>query len=142
MPDELTGVSESSSIAVTAELPLDFQTAIESSKRLLSLGRDWDGSDAEPVSLPTWTTATGLLQNTIFNIGVDISIPVPTISACRDGSIDLFWKTTKFTLLINIKPSKVRPDFYAETTDGLVLEGTFSREIRDFSVILRALLGK
>ncbi len=53
-------------------------------------------------------------------------VPVPRISPCNNGSIDLFWKTAKFTLLINVKPSETKSDFYGETTDGLMLEGTFS----------------
>jgi hypothetical protein len=74
--------------------------------------------------------------------GAADTLPVPNISPCADGSIDMFWKNDQFTLLVNIQPANdVKSDFYGETADGLAFEGTFTNKTRDFSVILRSLLG-
>jgi hypothetical protein len=123
-------------------LPLTLIAAIESSRRLLKLGPDWDDAGAKPIEFDTWTEAIRLLKNAVVNVGDAIDVPMPNISPCRDGSIDLFWKTVKFTLLINIKPAFKKSDFFGETDDGLVFEGSFNRNTRHFGVVLRALAAK
>jgi hypothetical protein len=114
------------------DLPTGLITAIESSRRLLALGPSWDDADAKPIAFDTWSVATRLLRDTVINCGGDVDVPIPNISPCSDGSIDLFWKLANFTLLINIKPSVNKSDFYGETVDGLVFEGTFNCNTRHF----------
>lgn len=123
-------------------IPLRFVTAIESSRCLLELGPDWDDAGGLPIDEDTWNKAMELLRRTITKIGAAVdTLPVPNISPCADGSIDIFWKNARFTLLVNIQSTDATPDFYAETADGLTLEGTFTSKTRDLSVILRSLLG-
>jgi hypothetical protein len=112
----------------------------------LELGLDWDDAGGLPINEDTWNKATELLRRTIMKIGTAAdTLPVPKISPCADGSIDIFWKNARFTLLVNIQPTDVAPDFYAETAEGLTLEGTFTSNTRDLSIVLsivlRSLLG-
>src|ERR1700682_1587286 len=72
-------------------LPLRFVTATESSRCLLELGPDWDDAGAQPISNDTWRRATDFLRNTVLRSGSvgHSTLPVPDISACKDGCIDI-----------------------------------------------------
>lgn len=127
-------------ICAPEHLPPRFVQAIELSRSLLNLAADWDGDDAEPIALQTWTRATEFLKATLVRSGATGSVPVPNISPCRDGSIDLFWSRGSFRLLINIKPAGCeQSDYYGETTDGFVVKGTFDPARHDLSAVLRLL---
>ena len=121
--------------------PLKFITAIEASRRLLELGPDWDDDGAKAIDYATWRIATEFLKKTVAKSGIGAMMPVPHISPCRDGSIDLFWATAVFRLLINIKSSTdLLSDYYGETDDHLVIKGTFDPGSHDLSVVLKLLL--
>ncbi|HYM60338.1 MAG TPA: hypothetical protein VEZ11_05540 [Thermoanaerobaculia bacterium] len=136
------GIASVSPAASSAE-PHDLDSAIEMSKSLLDLGPDWDDAGAKPIDASTWKRATGFLRRTMAKAtrSAGPSVPVPRISPCSDGSIDLFWKRPGFQLLINIQPSgTVASDFYGETPNGFELKGTFDPDTHDLNVILGQLL--
>lgn len=78
---------------------------IESSKLLLSLEDNWHEEGADCITNDTWKNAVIFLINYskfIFN-NYGVSIKAPEISPCRNGSIDLAWRTKNARLLLNIK---------------------------------------
>jgi hypothetical protein len=121
----------------------EFAKAIELSKNLLALEHDWDDAGAKPIEPSTWKRATELLRRTAMKAGGQVGrpLPVPRISPCGDGSIDFYWKTPSFKLLVNIQPNAAtQSDFYGETVSGIILKGTLPPDVLDLSVILSPLV--
>jgi hypothetical protein len=120
------------------------ESAIQASRQMLKLEEDWDDAGAQPIAEGTWTGAMAFLRRTVSRSGVSDEVVVPTISACRDGSIDFFWKTSLFRFLVNIKPALAESDYYAETVgapeDRFVVKGKFGPDRHDLSVVLKLLL--
>jgi hypothetical protein len=125
-------------------IPLRFVTAIESSRCLLELGPDWDDAGAQPISPDTWDRATDFLRNTVLKAGNVGHIDPPDISACNDGSIDIFWNDADFKLAVNIKPLAAASDsdFYGETAGGLIVKGPVKSSTTDLGSVLSLLIGK
>jgi hypothetical protein len=105
----------------------DIEGVIAESESLLQLSEDWDDEGALPIERRTWEQATEALRSiaTAMHRKTGSVIPEPTIGPCADGSIDLFWETGAFKLLINIKPDAAESDYYGETTKGHVIKGPF-----------------
>lgn len=98
---------------------------IRESESLLDLEDNWDEEGARPISFDTWQRATVLLRRLAQAFA---DLPVPTISACANGSVDLLWSETSFSLLVNIRPVGEVSDFAAETKEGVQMKGPFSPE--------------
>lgn len=99
---------------------------------------NWDDEGAIAISADTFHMATRFLLKTARAVRVrsGITLPAPKIGPCADGSIDLYWRTDKFTLLINLQPEdNAESDFYGETPNGLKLKGTFRPSQQDFALI-------
>jgi hypothetical protein len=116
----------------------ELEQAIDASTELLSLPESWDEEGALQISESTWKTAIDFLRRTHASVqsrlGKDLLIP--TIGPCTDGSIDLFWKAPKFSLLVNIKPVGTgESDYYGETDDGLKASGTFHPNSQDLGFL-------
>lgn len=120
-------------IATSAEV----EQAIENSRYLLGLGDDWNGDGARAIQRSTWLVATNLVRRTALTLGArtGIQLPPPEIGPCADGSIDLFWDTAAFTLLINIQPNSAESDFYGDNRVGLKLKGTFNPESQELGFL-------
>ena len=122
--------------------PNGLEAVIEESRRLLDLPVNWDDEGALPMSSVAWSKAAELLRA----IGAALpdrrvaTLPLPVISACADGSIDLLWRTQVFKLLINIQPT-TESDFYSESADGMTLKGTFRAGVND-SALARNLIAR
>lgn len=83
----------------------EISKAIVESKSLLGLEESWDDDGALPISKHIWEKAMNFLKNYsqyILQIK-DVNIQAPQINPCRDGSIDLSWRTSKARMLINFK---------------------------------------
>jgi hypothetical protein len=119
------------------------EAAIDASRPLIELPEDWDGDGAYPITQATWDTAARVLRSAALTTHrrFRVALPTPRIAACRDGSIDLYWTTGTFTLLINVKPGAAS-DFYGERADkpGAKVQGPFSPEDPDFG-FLQLLVG-
>lgn len=99
---------------------------------------NWDDEGAVGIEPETFRLATRFLLKTVRAVRVrsGITLPPPQIGPCADGSIDLYWKTDRFKLLINLQPGEAtESDFYGETPDGLKLKGTFRPDQQDFALI-------
>lgn len=97
---------------------VEIVNTIEQSKFLPDLEEDWNGDNAEKVAKETWGRAAVFLikyaQHILENFG--IAIKSPEINPCRNGSIDLAWRTKNARLLINVKPtnSPVLASYYGD----------------------------
>lgn len=84
---------------------MEILKAINEAKNLLLLNENWDEDGALAISKNIWNNAISFLKNYSEYMLSDkkLSIKAPQINPCRDGSIDLSWRTSKARMLINFK---------------------------------------
>jgi len=114
------------------------EEAIDASRKLLALPERWDDEEARRILPSTWDKAVGLLRRTTSAVyrRSEAVLKAPRISPCSDGSIDIFWKTNAFKLLVNIRPDgQGDSDFYGESKDGLMVKGTFRPDGHDLGFV-------
>lgn len=90
---------------------------INNSKEILDLEYDWDDEGASQIPKEVWQNAVKFLINYSKKLHeLDVNIEAPDIEACRDGSIDLSWRTPMARMLINIKMEngKVYAEYYGD----------------------------
>jgi len=78
---------------------------IEDSKFIPTLKSDWDNENALPIDEKLYFDVIDFLleySTLLFSLH-QISIHPPEINPCRDGSIDLSWRTPTVRLIINFK---------------------------------------
>lgn len=78
---------------------------IERSERLKTLGKNWDLQGADPVDLEVYESAVTFLRSYseyLLNVS-RVRIATPEINPCRNGTIDLSWRTDRARMLINIR---------------------------------------
>jgi hypothetical protein len=97
---------------------------IESSRWILELKPDWDEELSKTCSKSAWKKAVKFLTRESQQI---LEFPVPDILLGPDGSIDLYWKTTNFELLVNIPEDSKSASYYGESKLG-VFKGTFDSD--------------
>jgi hypothetical protein len=113
------------------------EKAIADSKQLLELPTNWDDEGAKRISAKTWNAAVRVLRKAsrVAYQRFEFMLPSPRIGPCHDGSLDIYWRTESFTLLINIaaKGSHVS-DFYAEK-GGVEVKGPLHSDNPDFAFL-------
>lgn len=79
--------------------------AIEQSKYILELEKGWDEENAMRIDSNLWTKAVKFLCSYAQYISNNFErvLETPEINPCKDGSIDLSWRTTSSRMLINIR---------------------------------------
>ena len=78
--------------------------AIEKSKYILELPSNWDGEGAEAYTLAVWRKAILFLikyATWVFKLHRKI-IAIPSIYHAPNGSIDIYWETSTFNMLLNV----------------------------------------
>ncbi len=77
---------------------------IERAQQIVSLNDNWDGEGAQGYSQDTFDRAVKVLgrYSSAVRKRCGRSLPVPTIGAGPDGTIDIYWKTATWALLFNI----------------------------------------
>jgi hypothetical protein len=106
--------------------PVDL--VISKAQELLKLSPEWDGEEGtQTIDRETLKRATSILRglaDIMWSENSQRIIP-PQIGPCQDGSIDLYWNTSTFTLLINV-PSidKGLPDYFGDKSDGVSIKGS------------------
>jgi hypothetical protein len=102
------------------------EQAIEASRTLLDLPQGWDDGEAKQISKLTWDLATAVLREAAraAHRRFNHLLPAPNIGPCSDGSLDLFWDTSNYTLLINVQAEQAS-DYYGERA-GLKIQGPFN----------------
>jgi hypothetical protein len=79
--------------------------AINESKWICNLKEDWDYDGASIIDKEIYLSAIDFLINYSIDIfkKTGIVINTPEINPCKDGSIDLSWRTTTARMLVNIR---------------------------------------
>jgi hypothetical protein len=95
-----TSATESAKLLISGSL----ERATADAQDLLALGDDWDGEGALAISAETVGRALSILRSALESVGVDYLLRLlnPDITPLSNGSVDLYWKTSNFTLLINV----------------------------------------
>jgi hypothetical protein len=117
----------------------EIERAIGDSRSILRLPDDWDEEGAVRIQERTWSKAVNLLRRAASSLYETSRqrLPVPRINACADGSVDLYWKTDQFTLLINVKKEDgVGSDFYGErSANAQDIRGPLNVDEPDFEFL-------
>jgi len=110
---------------------------LESAVKMLVLQDNWNGEGALRIQKSTWDIAVSFLTRTIKSVYKRRSgnVLIPKMSACADGTIDLFWNEAEFRLLANIRPMETGESGYSfETNDGFRSEGFFNPVLHDIGI--------
>ena len=83
----------------------EIEKVIEEALYIKSLPDNWDEEGAQKISEEIFTSTAAFLRycSNYLYIGAGIILPAPEINPCKDGSIDLSWRTGTARLLINIR---------------------------------------
>lgn len=119
------------------------EKAIDESAALLQLPAGWDDEGAIPIAQATWENAVTLLRGLAHALHQKTGevLPVPAIGPCADGSIELFWKTSSFKLLVNMKPTASDSDFYGKSSDGVEVKGPIEPTSTQILNLIQLLVG-
>jgi len=106
-------------IKIYTEL-LQLTYVIQKSNYILDLQKGWDDDNALEISPLVWESAINFLVNYTNHIfdSSKVKIQVPNINPCRDGSIDLSWRTNTTRLLINIGPNQLA-SYYGDNYNNI-----------------------
>ena len=116
-----------------AALPTELASlasAIEKSKYLLRLEKNFDGEGSEPYSQEVWLKAVRFVAEYarwLFDVFGKIMV-TPKIYHGPEGSIDIYWENQQFNLLINIPTGDTPATFYGDNYGEQVTEGRFDPE--------------
>ena|SRR6266404_2225583 len=121
-------IAEQSGESAEAHLK-DIAQAIESSRRLLSWEKNWDGEGSPPYRNDTWERAVTFLTRHAKHLWehYQVILDAPRIEPGPEGSIDIHWKTEHYELLIEVPadPTK-RATFYGDDKGNIFIEGTLN----------------
>ena len=123
-PERILWVEVKRNVRVTRREELD--RVIESSKRILELGDDWDNAGSAGYLPETWQRMVAflrLLDRVARFQGTEL--PIPAIGPAEYGSIDMHWSESWGSLLVNISADPDAPiAFYGSSRQGSTLSGT------------------
>ena len=100
--------------------------AVENSRRILDLPDNWDDEGSPAYSTITWEracvfqlrSALGLLEK------CGMVAPTPSIAHGPKGSADIYWRSSSFTLLLNVPSPVDQPiDYFGCKPDGTEIKG-------------------
>lgn len=105
------------------------ENAIEKSKSILQLLENWDGEGSPTYSKETWEKATRFVRKTAFQFKQESEkwVSPPKITPSHDGSIDVRWKISARSLLINFPAdSNIPPSFFGSDKGTDTIKGTLN----------------
>jgi hypothetical protein len=109
--------------------------ATEQSRSLINLPEDWDGEGAVRITEETRERALEIFARALNAVAISsLSLLLsPRITPLANGSIDVRWKSPKFTLLVNISPqSPSEAKFYAVNSNQQDIRGPIKFDAPDF----------
>lgn len=80
-------------------LKTEYPGLVVETRGFAQLPDDWDGEGSTTPKLWSIYTTLSLLE---FLTVTFPDIPAPDLGPCANGSIDLYWKQSSFTLLMNV----------------------------------------
>lgn len=104
----------------------ELATEISRSRYILELEDNWDDAGSPGYKAATWLRAIRYLQGHASRLKskFGINVRAPIISQGPDGSIDIYWKTGDYRLLLNIPEDKgAKATFYGEDSSGFSIKG-------------------
>jgi hypothetical protein len=125
----LSNLSESLQIQDDSIYSPQIEKAIESSEFILKLEENWDEEGSPRYSEETWHRATQFVRKTalLYKKEIGVWIDPPKITPGPDGSIDVRWKSSKRSILINFPANSNTPaDFYGSDKQTDVIKGTLN----------------
>ncbi len=106
---------------------------------LLLLENDWDDEGSLAVDGPTLERAKDFLVRhaRFFTAFYGASLEPPEFAPTRDGSVDLYWETATYELLINVPTEREAPvSYYGDNTQGNnPIKGKCSLDRVDFRLL-------
>lgn len=105
----------------------DLAEVVNKSKEILELKTDWDGCGAKKIKSNTWYFAKSFIINTYHEINnhKENKFPIPSIRPCNDGSIDIYWGSDEFSLIVNIKSNNTLFFHFQLSDDRNNMKGNF-----------------
>ncbi len=72
---------------------------------IVGLQDNWDSQGSKAITEESWLLTTNLLKKILFKLWEkEYNVPIPLVLPNTDNSFDVYWKTDKFELLLNIPP--------------------------------------
>jgi len=105
------------------------ERAIKMSEFILGLPENWDEEGSPKYLRETWNAATQFVRKTalLYKKEVGKWINAPKITPGPDGSIDVRWKNSKRSILVNFPANSITPaDFYGSDKQIDVIKGTLN----------------
>lgn len=105
------------------------ERAIKTSEFILGLPENWDEEGSPKYLKETWNAATQFVRKTalLYKKEVGKWINAPKITPGPDGSIDVRWKNSKRSILVNFPANSITPaDFYGSDKQIDVIKGTLN----------------
>jgi hypothetical protein len=94
---------------------------------MLDLQDDWDGDGSPGYAPETWELACRFLWNSARSLWKKrhVAAPAPAVLEGPGGSIDIYWKLTDTTLLVNV-PVNVseKATYFLRRADGSEIMGS------------------
>jgi hypothetical protein len=115
---------------------------IETAAELRFLKQNWDGEGSKGYKLKTIKNAINFVIEYTKWIWEERNhcIPTPNIFPGVNGTVDVYWKSNNYDLIINIPeaPNTVA-SFYGDNMDSKKIQGTFSIEEKGPGILLELL---
>jgi hypothetical protein len=112
--------------------------SIDLSGYILDLEENWDDEGASAYTQETWNRAISFLVD--FSLLVFHSagktIPAPQITHSVEGSIDIFWETDTFYLLVNVPQGEEPITYFGDDRVGNTSKGTISQAKKGFALAM------
>lgn len=116
-----------------------FADAVEKSRWMLDLRDNWDDEGAPGYAQATWERAVRFLLESALGVwrAYGIASPAPQIQNGPEGTIDLLWESSDFSLLLNIPVDEVEPaSYYGSNARGEEMRGTLdARQPHEFLLL-------
>ncbi len=118
---------------------------IERAQQIVSLNDNWDGEGSQGYSQDTFDRTVKVLGRCSSTVRRECgrSMPVPTIGAGPDGTIDIYWSTATWTLLFNIPVNPNDPVTYSGKQSNRLIKGNLiNAEDKIAGVVIEWMGGK
>jgi hypothetical protein len=102
---------------------------IAASQSMLALAENWDEDGAKAIDLKTFSRAITFLKQSAKTARIArYGFPIPDITPCPNGSVDLHWDYPAYELLINFPVySAAWATFYGDDKRGNSIKGEFKQ---------------
>lgn len=111
------------------EILADLVKTIDESKAMTLLGDDWDGEGSSGYAEQTWIRACEFLLRNAVRLWQEDAVLVdfPAVLKGPHGSVDIYWKTDRYSLLVNVPVDPgAGAEYYGCNAQGAEIKGRFN----------------